>query len=79
MCDTFYQRDSKLFAEHTQAFKKFAAGTPEINIMDSIIKPAVCVTASVSRGLLLSSAQGSGKAFALTIIITVNAAVYSFC
>lgn len=43
--------------------------------MDSIIKPAVCVTASFLAGLLLSSAQGSGKA-ALTIIITVNAAVY---
>lgn len=49
--------------------------TLEINIMDSIIKPAVCVTASFLAGLLLSSAQGSGKA-ALTIIITVNAAVY---
>lgn len=43
--------------------------------MDSIIKPAVCVTASFLAGLLLSSAQGSGKA-ALTIIITINAAVY---
>lgn len=51
--------------------------TLEINIMDSIRKPAVCVTASFLAGLLLSSAQGSGKA-ALTIIITVNAAgVYS--
>ena len=49
--------------------------TLEINIMDSIIKPAVCVTASFLAGLLLSSAQGSGKA-ALTIIITINAAVY---
>ena len=49
--------------------------TLEINIMDSIIKPAVCVTASFLAGLLLSSAQDSGKA-ALTIIITVNAAVY---
>lgn len=36
--------------------------TLEINIMDSIIKPAVCVTASFLAGLLLSSAQGSGKA-----------------
>ena len=49
--------------------------TLEINIMDSIIKPAVCVTASFLAGLLLSSAQDSGKA-ALTIIVTVNAAVY---
>ena len=31
--------------------------TLEINIMDSIIKPAVCVTASFLAGLLLSSAQ----------------------
>lgn len=33
------------------------------------------MTASFLAGLLLSSAQGSGKA-ALTIIITINAAVY---
>ena len=43
-----------------------------INIIDSIIKPAVCVTASFLAGLLLSSAQGSGKA-ALTSIFFVFA------
>ena len=47
----------------------------EINVADSIIKPTVCVTASFLSGLLLSPAQGSGKA-ALTAVITVNAAVY---
>lgn len=47
----------------------------EIDIKSSIIKPAVCITASFLTGLLLTSAQ-SGSTPVLALAITVNAAVY---